>query len=146
MVQVTPGALNVIPGAAELRIDIRGIDKDSISRAAEAIRGAIKDAERTRGIPCDVEIISASDPVALDEGVIESLAGAAEKSSLSWRRMASGAGHDAMKVAPLYPAGMVFIPCREGISHSPEEEASLEDVALGAEVILEGIKIRRGMV
>lgn len=145
VVQVTPGALNVIPGAAELRIDIRGIDKNSISRAAEAIRGAINDAEQTRGIPCDVEIISASDPTPLDKGVIESLAGAAKKSNLSWRLMASGAGHDAMKVAPLYPAGMIFIPCREGVSHSPEEEASLEDVALGAEIILEGIKIRRDM-
>ena len=143
VVHVVPGALNVIPGTVELRIDIRGIDKDSISRAVEAVRQAIQAAEGVRGIPCDVEVISASDPVVLDEAVIESLSAAAGKAGLSWRRMASGAGHDAMKVASLVPAGMIFIPCREGISHSPAEDASLEDVALGAEIILEGIKIRR---
>ena len=143
VVHVVPGALNVIPGAVELRIDIRGIDKESISRAARAVREAIKAAEGARGIPCDVETISASDPVTLDKGIIKSLAEAAGRGGIPHRLMASGAGHDAMKVASQVPAGMVFVPCREGISHNPAEEASLEDIALGAEVILEGIKIRR---
>ena len=143
VIRVTPGALNVIPGAAELGIDVRGIDKESVARAVAAIREAILTAEGSRGVRCGIEVTSASDPVTLNEDVIESLAAAAEKCGLPWRRMASGAGHDAMKIAPLFPSGMVFIPCREGISHSPAEEASLEDVALGAEVMLEGIKIRR---
>lgn len=143
VIRVTPGALNVIPGAAELGIDVRGIDKESVARAVAAIREAILTAEGSRGVRCGIEVTSASDPVTLNEDVIESLAAAAEKCGLAWRRMASGAGHDAMKIAPLFPSGMVFIPCREGISHSPAEEASLEDVALGAEVMLEGIKIRR---
>jgi N-carbamoyl-L-amino-acid hydrolase len=139
---VQPNALNVVPGQVELRIDIRGIRKDSISRTVLSVKESIRETEQLRGIRCDVETISSMDPVSLDPSVINSLAAASEKKGISFRRMASGAGHDAMKIAPAAPAGMLFIPCKEGISHNPAEEASLKDVALGAEIILEAIKNR----
>jgi len=139
---VRPNALNVIPGLVELRIDIRGILKDSISRAVKAVKDSVQAAADTRGILCDVETISSMDPVSLDPSVIRSLSRAAEELSVSFRQMASGAGHDAMKIAPLVPAGMVFIPCKEGISHNQKEEADLEDIVLGARVILDGIRLR----
>jgi Acetylornithine deacetylase/Succinyl-diaminopimelate desuccinylase and related deacylases len=139
-----PNALNVVPGMVELRIDIRGIKKDSISRAVEAVINSIRETERKRALRCDVEILSSMDPVTLGPSVTHSLALAAEEARIPFRKMPSGARHDAMKIAALTPAGMVFIPCREGISHNPGEEASLRDIALGAEIILGGIKIRRG--
>jgi N-carbamoyl-L-amino-acid hydrolase len=142
---VRPNALNVVPGLVELRIDIRGILKESISRTVGAVRNTIRETELQRGILCEAETLSSMDPVTLAPSVIDSLAGAAEKTGVPFRRMASGAGHDAMKVAAVAPAGMLFIPCREGISHNPGEEASLEDVALGAEILLEALKIRRHM-
>lgn len=140
---VHPNALNVVPGMVELRIDIRGIRKESISRTVGAVRNIILETERLRGIRCEVETLSSMDPVTLSPSVTDSLAWAAEGAGIPFRRMASGAGHDAMKVAAVAPAGMLFIPCREGISHNPGEKASLEDAALGAEIILEALKIRR---
>lgn len=140
---VHPNALNVVPGMVELRIDIRGIRKESISRTVGAVRNIILETERLRGIRCEVDTLSSMDPVTLSPSVTDSLARAAEGAGIPFRRMASGAGHDAMKVAALAPSGMVFIPCREGISHNPGEEASLKDAALGAEIILEALKIRR---
>lgn len=139
---VHPNALNVVPGMVELRIDIRGIIKESISRAVASVRNIIRETEGRRSIRCDVDIISAMDPVTLAPCVTDSLAAAAEESGIPFRRMPSGAGHDAMKIAAVAPAGMVFIPCREGISHNPAEEASLKDVALGADIILESMRIR----
>jgi N-carbamoyl-L-amino-acid hydrolase len=126
----------------ELRIDIRGIRKESISRTVGAVRNIILETERLRGLRCEVETLSSMEPVTLSPSVTDSLARAAEGAGIPFRRMASGAGHDAMKVAALAPSGMVFIPCREGISHNPAEEASLKDVALGADIILESMRIR----
>lgn len=140
---IRPNAMNVVPGLVELRIDIRGIRKDSIARTVKAVKDSVKSTGNARGIRCDVETTSSMDPVALDPSVIESLSEAAKGLEISFRQMASGAGHDAMKIAPITPTGMVFIPCKEGISHNQKEEASLKDIALGARVIFDGIMLRR---
>jgi N-carbamoyl-L-amino-acid hydrolase len=143
---VLPNALNVVPGSAELRIDIRGIRKESISRTVERVKNAIDTVSRERRISSSTETLSSMDPVALSSSMIESLSEAAETAGVSFRRMASGAGHDAMKVAHLVPTGMLFIPCDEGISHNIAENASLKDIALGAEVMLQSIRLRNARI
>ncbi len=140
---VVPNALNVVPGSVELRIDIRGIDKESIRRTVERVQRAIADTDASRGLSCATETLSSMDPVALAPSMIESLSEAASAAGVSFRKMASGAGHDAMKIAPLVPTGMLFIPCDEGVSHNAAENASLNDIALGAEIMLRSIRLRR---
>lgn len=139
---VVPNALNVVPGSVELRIDIRGIQRESIRRTVGKVQRAIEEIAASRGLSCATETISSMDPVTLAPSMIDSLAEAASGTGVPFRKMASGAGHDAMKVAPVVPTGMLFIPCDEGISHNSAENASLNDIALGAEVMLRSISLR----
>jgi acetylornithine deacetylase/succinyl-diaminopimelate desuccinylase-like protein len=78
-------------------------------------------------------------PAHLDERVVSALLTAPEASGEPFARMHSGAAHDTMSIADRVPSAMVFVPCKDGISHSPEEDADPADAALGAEVILNAI-------
>lgn len=130
-----PNALNVIPGCTSLGVDVRGIDAESVRRAAEAIRKEVAEIGRRRGVRFRFEEISSSMPVMMDPSVVEGLRSSAERLGADFMTMPSGAGHDAMKIAPYAPAGMLFIPCRDGVSHSPEEHAEIDDVFLGARLL-----------
>lgn len=136
VLKVEPGAMNVIPGRSVLGIDIRGIDKDSIGRLVAGIRADIAEIARRRRLTVQVEDLTAEDPVPLDPGIITTLENVCRRLGVPYMLMPSGAGHDAMNMARLTPTGMIFIPCREGISHNPAEEASIDDLACGAEVLL----------
>ncbi len=77
---------------------------------------------------------------AVDEHVVDALEAAAKASGEPYMAMHSGAAHDTMSIADRVPSAMVFVPCKDGISHSPEEDADPADAALGAEVILNAIR------
>lgn len=136
ILKAEPGAMNVVPGKAVVGIDVRGIDKESIARAVAGIRADLAEIARRRRVNAQVEELTAEDPVPLHPGIIATLEGVCRRLDVPYMLMPSGAGHDAMNMAHLTPTGMIFIPCREGISHNPAEEASLEDIARGAEVLL----------
>jgi allantoate deiminase len=89
-----------------------------------------------------VEFVQRSDSPAtpMNESVVEALAAAAEASGEPFRRMPSGAGHDTQVIAPHVPSAMLFVPCKDGISHDPSEEANPADGALAVEVILNAIR------
>ena len=76
----------------------------------------------------------------MDESLVAALENAARTSEEPYRVMHSGAAHDTMCVAPSVPSAMVFVPCKDGISHSPLEDASPADAALAAEIILNAIR------
>jgi N-carbamoyl-L-amino-acid hydrolase len=80
-----------------------------------------------------------------DERIRQIIAGAADELGLAWKSMPSGAGHDAQDMARIAPTGMIFVPSRGGISHSPEEFTSRQDMANGANVLLQTVlRIDRG--
>ena len=136
----TPNAFNVVPGMVVMGIDIRGIDVESRQRVVD---GALAEAEAIsleRGLALTVEPVSASDPVALDPGVITGLSRAAEALNIPFTVMPSGAGHDAMNFADICPVGMLFIPCREGVSHNKDEYASVEAIVTGAKVLFQYLR------
>ncbi len=81
--------------------------------------------------------ISSSSAVQLDEDLTEMLSSIATNLDIKYKVMPSGAGHDAMKFAGLAKTGMIFVPCKGGISHNPEEEADLKDAAIGSQIIFE---------
>ena len=133
VIQNTPNALNVVPGAAELGIDLRGSRMDSLDRMERDTLSAAREICARRCIGLTESKLSEMDPVSMDEGIQAGLMAAAERLGISCRNMPSGAGHDAMAFAPLFPTGMVFIPCRKGISHNPLESATLESILDGAD-------------
>ncbi len=135
VIQNTPNALNVVPGAAELGIDLRGSRSDSLDRMERDTLDAARDICARRNIALTESKLSEMDPVSMDEGIQRGLMAAAERLHISCRNMPSGAGHDAMAFAPLFPTGMVFIPCARGISHNPLESATLQSILDGTDVL-----------
>lgn len=135
VIQNTPNALNVVPGAAELGIDLRGSSTESLSRMERDTLAAARTICARRNIALAESKLSELDPVSMDEAIQRGLTAAAEGLGISCRSMPSGAGHDAMAFAPLFPTGMVFIPCRRGISHNPLESAALESILDGTDVL-----------
>lgn len=140
VIQNVPNALNVVPGAAELGIDLRGSRMDSLDRMEQDTLKAAREICARRRIGLTESKLSELDPVSMDAGIQQRLMAAAERLGVSCRNMPSGAGHDAMAFAPLFPTGMVFIPCKKGISHNPLESATLESILDGADVLWEYLR------
>jgi N-carbamoyl-L-amino-acid hydrolase len=137
ILKIAPGALNVVPGRAELWVDVRGIDTASLSETAEAIVEAARRIAANEGTRIQVETVSTDTPVPMDPTVIGTIENACRRLGYAFQRMPSGAGHDAMNMARIAPAGMIFIPCRGGISHNPDEYASPDDIVRGMDVLTE---------
>ena len=135
VLQNSPNALNVVPGAAELGIDLRGSRLDSLDRMEQDTLSAAREICQRRNISLTELKLSELDPVSMDPSLQQGLMAAADRLGISCRNMPSGAGHDAMAFAPLFPTGMVFIPCEKGISHNPMESTSLLSILDGADVL-----------
>jgi len=144
ILKIAPGALNVVPGRAELWVDVRGIDTASLSETAEAIVEAARRIAVREGTRVQVETVSADTPVLMDSTVIGTIEEACRRLGYVFQRMPSGAGHDAMNMARIAPAGMIFIPCRGGISHNPDEYASPDDIVRGMDVLTETLAALAG--
>jgi hydantoinase/carbamoylase family amidase len=134
-----PGIINAIPGEVRLGLDIRSVDRSTYRRVETAIAEFARDAAERRGMTADYVRRNETPPTGMDEDVVAALEAAARTSGEPYRLMPSGGGHDTQLVAPLVPSAMVFVPCRDGISHSPDEEANPADAALGAEIVLNAI-------
>ena len=135
VIQNTPNALNVVPGAAELGVDLRGSQMDSLDRMERDVLEAAREICDRRRIALTPSKLSEMDPVSMDESIQRGLMAAAERLHISCRNMPSGAGHDAMAFAPLFLTGMVFIPCEKGVSHNPLESATLQSILDGTDVL-----------
>lgn len=135
-----PGAPNVIPGRAVLSLELRDLSADKIWRLFSAIeqRAAVI-AEDTGTKITFRHLDVAAEPALTDPRIQQIIAAAAKSLGLSQVTMPSGAGHDAQDMARIAPTGMIFVPSRGGISHSPRELTSAEDMANGASVLVESI-------
>jgi N-carbamoyl-L-amino-acid hydrolase len=135
VVQNIPNAINVIPGEVRLQVDVRGIEIPSIDEIERRIKQAGKSIEHRRGIGFIKEKISDIRPVALSTSMQDTLDRVVQGLGISHRRMISGAGHDAMQFAELCPTALLFIPCRDGVSHNKNEYADMENICEGALVL-----------
>ena len=138
--KVHPGVMNVIPGLAELWVDIRGVDHDSIVEVLQEIKDEISIIAEAEGTTVSIEVLTSDKPVKLHPLVISMVENACRDLKVSYKRMNSGAGHDAMHMAALGPTGMIFIPCARGISHNPEESAAPADIMTGIDVLTRTLK------
>jgi N-carbamoyl-L-amino-acid hydrolase len=129
--RIHPGAINSIPDRVTLEIDIRDIDEGTRDRAVAEVRRAIDEIAARRGVAARVEPLNADPPAAMDAAVVDAIRSACEALGLSSRPMISRAYHDSLFMARIAPTGMIFIPCRGGISHRPEESSDPEQIARG---------------
>ena len=135
VVEVTPGAMNVIPGAVKLGVDIRSISKVARNSVVTLVKEFIDITAEKRGLSYTIETIAQDYPVEMHPAMIREIEEAVKSVGVEYMTMPSGAGHDAMHWAEVVPTGMIFIPCRDGISHNPAEFAEMDDIVTGAAVL-----------
>jgi N-carbamoyl-L-amino-acid hydrolase len=135
-VQVHPNSRNVIPGTVKFSIDLRNVDSERLDAMDREIRGFIADTSKATGLPISIEQVSYFPPCPFETGCIEAVGKGASEFGYSSMDVVSGAGHDAVYMARLAPAGMIFIPCKDGISHNEIEDTKPEQVEAGCNVLL----------
>jgi hydantoinase/carbamoylase family amidase len=135
--KIEPGVINAIPGKTELSIDIRSISAKAKERVARLVEKRAREIAAKRNIAVEILPIRSEEPVPLDEKLLSLIQEICEGKKIPYEIMPSGAGHDAMQMAKIAPAGMIFIPSKKGISHSPLEWTDPEDICLGAQILLE---------
>ena len=140
VIDVEPSSINVVPGKATLWVDIRGVQEASIKKTLQKISEAMKTVSDTNKVKVTEELLTADIPVALSPELAADFAKICTEKHLKFRHMNSGAGHDAMHMAKLAPTSMLFIPCKDGISHNPAESAEIADVCAAVEVLAAMVK------
>ncbi len=139
-IEAFPGAPNVIPGKVIMSLEIRDLDAAKIDFVFEQIKKEAEKIIETSGTTIEfLAIETASKPAPTDEQIRAIIKTAAENLGYSTKLMPSGAGHDTQDMTAIAPSGMIFVPSRGGISHSPNEFTAAEDMARGANVLVETI-------
>ena len=136
-IKVEPGVINAVPGRAELAVDIRGASAQSKNRVARQVKQQARVIAKKRGIGVEVLTIREEDPVPLDKRLLRLTRELCDEKQINYEIMPSGAGHDAMQMAKITPAAMIFVPSKRGISHNPLEWTDPKDIALGTQLLME---------
>lgn len=133
VVSLHPGAINSVPCRAVLEMDIRDTRLDTRDGVLEKLRTELQEIARRRGLALAIETISADPPATCDPRLLAAIESAA--AGLRARRMISRAYHDSLFMARIAPTAMIFIPCRNGWSHRPDEFSSTAQIQNGVEVL-----------
>ena len=143
-VQVFPNSRNTIPGRVRFSVDFRHTDDAGLLRMDAALRAAVA-GETVPGIEIAVEPVVYFPPQPFDPELVALVRQGAQRAGLETMDVVSGAGHDAVYVARTAPAAMIFIPCKDGISHNEIEDALPEHITAGANVLLHAMLARAGV-
>ncbi len=135
-VQVLPNSRNVIPGKVAFSVDLRNPTPQGLDRMEAALRTAFAQIAQATQVEVDLRQVVQFDACHFDAACVASVRGAAEQLGLPHMDVVSGAGHDAVYVAQVAPAGMIFVPCKDGISHNEIEDALPEHIEAGGNVLL----------
>ena len=139
-IRAEPGAPNVIPGKVVMSLEIRDLDEAKMDTVFAAVQAEAKKIAEARQTPITfVQLETSSKPAPTDERVRRIITNAAKSLGLSSRLMPSGAGHDAQEISHIAPTGMIFVPSVGGVSHSPKEFTSQQDMGNGANVLLQTV-------
>jgi N-carbamoyl-L-amino-acid hydrolase len=137
IVRVKPGVANIVPAEAWLTYELREQSRETLQRLAGVSRGLAVEIARSRGLEVAVETILDIDPVPMSSLVMDAVTHAAGTLGLQSLRMPAMAGHDAQVLGRVAAAGMIFVPSKDGRSHSPLEFTADEDLERGANVLLQ---------
>ena len=145
MVQVFPNSRNVIPGQVKFSIDLRNSSDALVDQQVAEVRACAERLSAQTGLPVKIEPVSTYPAQPFHPDCVAAVARAAQRLGYSHMPTVSGAGHDAIYAARLAPAGMIFIPCKDGISHNEIEDAQPEHISAGANVLLQVMLERAGV-
>jgi N-carbamoyl-L-amino-acid hydrolase len=138
---VHPGAVNSVPSRVTLQLDIRDTDPARRERVMQAVRADIADIARRRSVTIAESLINADAPAVSSPHIVEVLEGICAEENIPYKKMVSRAYHDSSFIARIAPIAMIFIPCRNGVSHRPDEYAAPEDIARGVHVLARALAI-----
>lgn len=139
MLKVKPGAMNIVPGFVEMWVDVRGIQFDDVSKVVEKIKESAKKCAEEEGTRVEIDTISSAKPIHLNDDLMRIVKESCEKLNISYTHMIGGGGHDSQNIARIVPTIVLHIPCRNGVSHTPEEFAELEDIMRGIDVLTDAM-------
>lgn len=143
-VRVVPNSRNTVPGRTVFTIDSRHPDTSVLQRMEDEMTAACRAVAEADGLDLEIEAVTRAEPVVFDEGCVETVRDACRHRQIRYRDIHSGAGHDACKIAAVAPTGMIFVPCERGISHNELENARPDDLAAGAQVLLDAMLAAAG--
>jgi N-carbamoyl-L-amino-acid hydrolase len=132
---VFPGAVNSIPSLVRLETDIRDTDGTRRDQVLDAVRAACADTAARRGVTVTTELVNADPPAACDPSILAAMEASVNAAGKTYKRMVSRAYHDSLFMARIAPIAMLFIPCRGGVSHRPDEYSSPEWIGSGVHVL-----------
>lgn len=138
-IQALPGASNVIPGEVIMSIDYRDLDVKRRDEMERRLLEAVQRSAEVEELSYEVLEINRAAPVVISERMMETISEAFRKNEVPIYKLPSGAGHDAQVMSLITEVGMIFIHSREGISHSPEEYSTIEDITLGTKVLYDTV-------
>jgi N-carbamoyl-L-amino-acid hydrolase len=137
--EVHPGAVNSVPSRVVLQLDIRDTNPDRREAVMQAIRRDCEELRQRRRVTITEELVNADAPAQSSPHVVELLEHICKDQGIPCKKMVSRAYHDSLFMARLAPVAMIFIPCRNGVSHRPDEFARPEDIALGARILAQAL-------
>jgi len=145
MVQVFPNSRNVIPGQVKFSIDLRNVSEDLLNTMHEEMLAFVAQTRAISGLAIELERVSYYPPCPFHPDCVNAVRAATEKLGYPSMDVVSGAGHDAIYAARVAPAGMIFVPCKDGISHNEIEDARPEHLGAGCNVLLHAMLERAGI-
>ncbi|MNO87670.1 putative hydrolase [compost metagenome] len=145
VIDILNGAMNVVPGEVEIKIDIRSTSVASRQRVLDHLYQTINSVQETRQLAIESTEIISEEPVLLSDEISHVLESICEEKGILSQRMISGAGHDAMNMNKLCPVGLIFVPSVDGLSHHPNEYTDMDDIIMGID-ILEEVVLRYAFV
>ncbi|MBN1223987.1 MAG: Zn-dependent hydrolase [Candidatus Aminicenantes bacterium] len=135
-VSVLPGAFSIVPGRVDFSLDFRSTSADTLQEMEKMLLELARETASTRGLDFLFKAVDKTSPVTIPPRIIDTMKEQCGNLGYSYMELPSGAGHDAQIIAGIADAGMIFIPCEDGISHSPDERIKWEDLEKGANLLL----------
>ncbi|EKY3917482.1 Zn-dependent hydrolase [Enterobacter hormaechei] len=141
-IRFEPNVINVIPRLARFTVDLRDPDETRLKDAERKLQDFLAEISKRESVEISTEHLVRFEPVLFNQDIVSQVIESSERFGLSWRRMTSGAGHDAQMIARIAPAAMIFVPSKDGISHNPAEYTSEEELIQGARLLLDVVSHR----
>lgn len=139
-VSLSPGAANVVPGQAVFSFEVRDTDPEILRDLADAFKRALSAIARRRDLMFEYNVLSEIEPVVCSPKIVDAIDAAVDEVGVKATHLHSGAAHDAQIIASIAPAGMIFVPSKDGRSHSAAEWTAWDDIEAGANILLNTIK------
>ncbi|HSR53183.1 MAG TPA: Zn-dependent hydrolase [Acidobacteriota bacterium] len=138
-VDLSPGTANTVPGSVEFSLDVRDPDEEVLEDLGAAFRRVLSALGRRRNLMFEFDVLSQIQPMDCNRKIVEVISRTADEMGIASRQMPSGAAHDAQIMAKMAPVGMIFVPSKDGRSHSPAEWTHWEDIESGANLMLNSL-------